>query len=231
MTNNTGSQQQGSKVAEVKGESVIGKVGGGLSWWINSLMGKPQARVPKIPVANQQPQSVNTPDASPKAGLPPVLAQKRDDSVLQDVESLKKLVGKVSGGVTSKIAPMVKGGLAGSTKAAAGLTQKMGPKFITRVLQIFFVILLCVVIVFVGIKFFASKPGDGSQAPTPTPDSSVSATPTPFVYNPPKASVYATDPEVLKLEEDINVITREVGSTVLRENDLNPPTLDFNVAF
>lgn len=55
--------------------------------------------------------------------------------------------------------------------------------------------------------------------------------PTPVEYIPSIPSVYATDPEIVKLDEDISVLDLEIAGTQLRETTLNPPSLDFNISF
>lgn len=69
------------------------------------------------------------------------------------------------------------------------------------------------------------KAGEGQEQGMAEP------TPTPVGYQLYKPSVYAGDPEILKLEEEINIFDREVSGAVLKETTLNPPTLDFNIDF
>ena len=231
---NTPNQTTASPAKEEK--SLMSKIGGGFSWWIGSLTGHPQAaKVPNIinstptqsSSATTAPVPVTTPSAStPK---PDAAAGKNEDSVLQDVVAIKNLIDKVSGGVVAKVAPGLKIGAASTSKAASGLVTRVGPSFITKVLKIFFVVLLLIVLAFVGYKLMNTAQKEEEE--TNQPGTIEDITPTPVVYNPPKASVYATDESILKLEEDINVITQEIGSIVLREGQLTPPTLDFNVNF
>ena len=46
-----------------------------------------------------------------------------------------------------------------------------------------------------------------------------------------KPSVYANDPTVIKLEETLNVLDREMATVPLTEDTLTPPVLDFNISF
>jgi hypothetical protein len=46
-----------------------------------------------------------------------------------------------------------------------------------------------------------------------------------------KPSIYADDPVILKLQEDISVLDRELSNTQIKETILEPPSLDFNVTF
>lgn len=55
--------------------------------------------------------------------------------------------------------------------------------------------------------------------------------PTGVFYEPTRPSVYAEDEQVLKMEDDLRVLDREVVSTSLKESTLNPPILDFDIDF
>jgi len=237
MTNQTDPNQQAQPNEAKKTESIGSKVSGGLSWWIGSLMGKPTAgKAPSIPqqapnrVAQTQPsQAVPAPVTTEKPQNP---APGGEDSISQDVQALRKLVGGFSSKITSKVTPVVKEGISGTSRAADSFGKKVGPKFMTKILRIFFVIIFVVIIAFVASKLFSGQGGNGGGLGNSTPTQFQSeATPTSVFYNPPKASIYASDESILKLEEDINVISREVESTVLKETQLVPPTLDFNVNF
>jgi hypothetical protein len=211
-------------------ENVMAKIGGGLSWWVGSLTGKKKSTTPAVTTVPVEPQPV-IPDAAP-APIPvgPTSIPKNEDSVLQDVDSLRKLVGKVSGNVTTKVAPVLKVGVSGTSKAANAFVEKAGPGFITKMLRIFFVLILLIVVAFVAFKLLY-KPGNNEGNNNNTTQLTNETTPTPVIYKPPQASIYAEEASVLKLEEDINVITQELGSAVLKESQLTPPTLDFNVVF
>jgi hypothetical protein len=64
--------------------------------------------------------------------------------------------------------------------------------------------------------------------PTPTPTSEASAAPVPTLFNP---SRYATDSAVLALEESVRGINRDAESLDIREYNLRPPDLDFDINF
>ena len=59
----------------------------------------------------------------------------------------------------------------------------------------------------------------------------IETTPPVVTYQPYTESIYANDPEVLRLDEDINVLGREISTTVLQDSILTPPKLDFNIKF
>jgi len=65
----------------------------------------------------------------------------------------------------------------------------------------------------------------------PLPPTVALATPTPvqeIIINP---SAYATDSEVLAIEEKLKEIEKDLIKIDLRESSLNPPVLDMNVGF
>lgn len=204
-------------------ESPVVKIIGGLSWWINSLTGKPQARKVQPPTA-QAPSAQGAQVPPPSASNIPAA----EDSVSQDIESLRKLVGKFSQGVSKSVTPAVSKGMETSSQKASSFANKVDKKFLRRILQIFFVIVFLMVAAFIGIKLFKGLPpkeGPNTAAP------STVTTPTPLTYVPFKPSIYAQDEVTLKLEQDIDVLTREISGTNIKETQLNPPALDYNVSF
>jgi len=56
-------------------------------------------------------------------------------------------------------------------------------------------------------------------------------TPTLGEIQPAPPSIYAVDEVVLQLEEDINTLDGQLSSTVLKENTLDPPKLDYDIRF
>lgn len=99
-----------------------------------------------------------------------------------------------------------------------------------------FILFLVVMFVLVGLVVSGSKlfesvgpntpligngNGEEEEGPTPTLPEVESSSP----------SIYAKDEVILKLEEDILVLDRELTITVLRESTLDPPKLDWNVKF
>lgn len=68
----------------------------------------------------------------------------------------------------------------------------------------------------------------GVISPTPTPTPEVTLSPEPTVLNP---SRYATDSAILSLEESVKGINRDADSLDIREYNLRPPDLDFDINF
>lgn len=206
-------------------ESIVTKIIGGFMWWIRSLTGKPQPKKQSAPAA---------PATAPIAGSPAPVAKpatKSDDSVSQDLAAFKKLVGQVSQKVSANVAPAIEKRAAATGVAVTKLSNSGNKGLIKKILKIFFIILILLLLVFAAIKLFSGKGGGGlGSKATPTLGPATS-TPTPIVYEPPAKSVYADDPVILKLEQDINVLTREIAGTNIKETQLNPPSLDFNVSF
>lgn len=197
-------------------ESVVSKIIGGFMWWIGSLTGKPQA--PKKQTA-----------AKPA----PTAAPAPDDPVSQDLQALKKFVGKIKQDVSKNVAPVVSKGVASTEVTAASMVNKVDKGALKKVLKIVVILLVVLIIIFAGVMMFKNLklPAGLSGGNSPTPSSAATPTPTPIVFVPPQKSIYADDPAILKLEQELNVLTREVSGTNIRENTLNPPTLDFNISF
>jgi len=76
-----------------------------------------------------------------------------------------------------------------------------------------------------GIAYFMRSDKKVTQGPPLPPVPSIP----PFQRFQP--SIYADDPVILKLQEDVNVLDRELSNTQIKETILEPPTLDFNVTF
>ena len=89
---------------------------------------------------------------------------------------------------------------------------------------IFFAVLLILVLGAILLPFLSGKSQPASSLPTPTP----SLTPTPEIANP---SFYATDSAILKIEEDVKKIEEELDSVDIKEKDLIPPALDWEIKF
>ena len=117
-----------------------------------------------------------------------------------------------------------KGVLSKAKPLAGGIIGKFSLKSLGITLGIL-VFLSLALLAFSKLPDLLKKAGEGQEQGTAEP------TPTPAGYQLYKPSVYAGDPEILKLEEEINIFDREVSGTVLKETTLNPPTLDFNIDF
>src|SRR3990172_1227013 len=192
-----------------------------ISKWINDLRGKPKGsaqnvKQPANPVPNK------TEPASLTEIKPPVEAE--EDSVAADIKNLKAFTKKIVGKTSTIIKPYEQKGGSVSSSAlskAGGLVDK---SFLRKIVRVFLILLFLLILVFVAIRLFKSTsenggvPGFGNQ-------------PTPTSYQPYIPSLYVEDPEIRQLEEDVNVLAGEISGTNIRELDLNPPVLDFNISF
>lgn len=64
-----------------------------------------------------------------------------------------------------------------------------------------------------------------------SPDSDQLPTPTPVQYVGGKPSVYASDPQILESESELDKIENLLKEIDLSESKLMPPNLDMNVSF
>jgi hypothetical protein len=176
-------------------------------------LGRP--KVPKLPN-----------EVSQKA----VAQEFQGDSVSEDIRKFKSTSSTFLSRITKVLSPFVARGAATVQLATAGTGQflkrgvlaKLPLKKILRFgLIAFFVATLVLIAIRVFKTIREEKDGNGG----------VEATPSPAVYQPYKPSLWADDPEVLRLEEDISVIDRELTETYLREDKLLPPGLDFDIRF
>ena len=131
------------------------------------------------------------------------------DSVTQDIQNLKSFVGKNKEKFLSRIFP----------------NQGIGRKFIGIFIKLTLVIIFILTVVFVATKLFKNVSQNGRI------ENGVAETPTPLYYRPFKPSLWADDPEIKRLDEEINVLEREISGTNIKESSLNPPSLDFDIDF
>lgn len=95
-----------------------------------------------------------------------------------------------------------------------------------KLLLLVFAVLFIIVIVTTIASSIATKKRQDSEKPPVLPP-----TPTPIPFQSFKPSIYADDPEVLKIEEELNILDREISTTVIKETTLNPPVVDFDINF
>ncbi len=206
--------------------------------WVNAMLGKPNpVSIPEHQVTYQTPETppsttaIQTPPVNPvEQTQTPTASQTAStggegDSIMNDMKIFKGVADKVAAKVIEVASPVVSKGLETSAEAATA-TQAFAKtdKFKKILPMILFVFVLLVVGV-VGFTVFKnlSKKADPVVVNGPTP--------TAADYYPTVPSLYADDEEVLKLEETINQLDREIAGTQLRETTLNPPVLDFNINF
>ena len=89
--------------------------------------------------------------------------------------------------------------------------------------------IVLIIIGFIGLLSFVAAyffNRDDTSIKTP-----IVVIPTTQPFRPFRPSVYADDPEILRLEEDMNVLDIELSAVPLPESILIPPTLDYNIRF
>lgn len=185
-----------------------------------------------------------------------------EDSVVKDLESFKRFTKKKAEEAEKKLKPILskvekhsdkyldeakekmqdiqaqmqekKRQNIGQTSQPVGanfpnpVRTKMSPPIKKAAIGILIVgVLLITVAIFVRMfSGSGEENGEGQITVTVTPEASID------VPVPRSNSIYATDPEVLQIEENINVLDGEMSRTLLKETRLNPPpTLDFDVKF
>lgn len=101
-------------------------------------------------------------------------------------------------------------------------------KNLKKIILLISVLSLLGFLVYFGIKLPKALLSRKGQVNIPQ---ETNRTPTAVPYTPYLPSVYADDPEILRLEEDVRVLENEVARVNIREVKLIPPRLDFNISF
>lgn len=197
-----------------------------VSGWFNSLLGKPAL------VSRPQPEESGDQESSKTKKINPTIVKpdvKEEDSVVSDIKNFKSFTKESLGKISTALKPYAKKGSEASSTVVAKAGGLVDKNFLRQLIRIFLILFFLLVLIFVGIRLFKvstnGENGDGGGG------GGVVVTPTPIDYQPYRPSIYNDDPEIKKLEEDISVLQGEMSSTNLRETDLNPPNLDFNISF
>jgi hypothetical protein len=152
------------------------------------------------------------------------------DQVAEDIKKFKSAKAKFTEKLKSNIAPNIsnKVPVVHTTKASlSSVTSKIfDPELIKRVVKIVVLVFLLLGLFYIVTRIFTIFVEDGT-------DETDGVAPTPSIgeFRPYKPSVYAEDELILKLDEDVKVIDRELSTTQLKEAILNPPNLDFDINF
>jgi hypothetical protein len=125
------------------------------------------------------------------------------------------------------LSPFAKKGTTTATGATKAVAASVDNKFIKIVVRSTIIIFFAIVLIFIAVYLFGRlKEESGGIS-----NGGVATTPSPVPFDPYKPSVYAEDPEILKLEEDIRILEMELSGTEIKEDGINPPRLDWNVNF
>ena len=177
--------------------------------WIYTLMGKTlPAEENKVAAdETQEPQEV------------------REDSVANDMKSFKEFAKKSVEKTKTVLSPFAKKSVTSATDASKVVSTSVDNKFIKILIRTFLILFFIIVLVFIAFYLFRTIQEENGVVRT----DGVSVTPVPFA--PYKPSVYAQDPEVLRLEEEINILERELARVSVKEDGINPPKLDYDISF
>lgn len=202
--------------------------------WLNMLMGKPVAK--DIPVeVKQSDQPTQSQPAAPTVTPPinPTVEEAVQDSITADFEKVQKVAQKVFKTASIKATPLVNKGKAESAVLASSAGKVIDTSFLRKAIKMLIVILVLMVIVFMAIKIFPNKiiSPAGEISPTKEEISGQTESLAPIDYHQYIDSIYATDPEVLRVEESIKVLDREINNIQYKDPALNPPSIDFDVSF
>lgn len=217
----------------------------GLSWWLSALTGKavteplagttdrvkqgiPSVQKESVSSQSKTPETTLVGQAKSQSANADQSVEMEEDSVRQDIARLKKIVGKIGGGINQKVSPVIKkGGVDAGKKSAETVSKIVNTGAMKKIITTFFVIVLIMVLIFIGMNFFKKTPGE--EITDELTSSESTPTSPPFVSY--KPSVYADDLEIIKLDEEISTLESEFASSDIKETSLNIPNLDFDVSF
>lgn len=199
--------------------------------WFNALIGRSAPiAIPEHQVtyqeqkANPQPTAVA---ASPQPQpMQPTQAPSVEDPIAKDLAVAGGFFKKLSAKVSQVTTPAINKGKEVSEEAVSTGGEFVKTDKFKKILPMILFALVLLLILGVGFYFvrgFMNRTVDPTIVEGPTP--------TLVEYIPSEPSLYVTDEEVLKLEQQISVLDREIAGVQLRETTLTPPTLDFNINF
>lgn len=138
------------------------------------------------------------------------------------------------GQVTPQPQTPVPGGLIGK-KSVREIAKSLIEKYKSSSKNVKLLVIVGIVFLFsILLLLIATLAKNGKSvevAPTPSPTPTVtSGSPLPeiAISNP---SRYASDSGILKIETDVDNLSKEMNSVDLRQSNLRVPTLDFNIKF
>lgn len=181
--------------------------------WLFALIGKPvtdgkQSGDSAVEQEVQQPQ------------------EPQEDSVTNDIKMFKQFVRNSAGKARVLLTPYAKKSTESLTTTTKTVKGSVDNKFIKITVRAFIVVFFAIILIFITTYLFGRlKEGNGNI----TQNGRI--TPTPVSFDPDKPSIYAQDPEVLRLEEEINILKGELVGVSIRESGINPPSLDYEISF
>jgi hypothetical protein len=189
-----------------------GKKKGFFANWLNSLIGKPSRQTVSV-----EPQPEGKDVLSKNADV------KEEDSVAEDIKHLKTFTHHVE----EKLNPFVKKGKEKSGKVVTSAAKVIDTKLLRLLVSILMILIFAGVVFFIASRFYKTvTEEDGGNG---VAVEQVSPTGVDYQFQDPSA--WAEDPVVKQIEQEVGTLEREVINAIIKETNLNPPTLDFNVSF
>jgi len=199
--------------------------------FLNALLGRPNpVEIPEGQVTYQG--NPTSPEAS--LGAQPHVDNSTknvspDDPLHQDLAKASSLIKTISAKLPKVALPIVPKTETPQDPQISQVSEIIKPNKVKKLIPLIIGLVILLVLVLVG--FFAYSYIAKLRAPKENPIVVTNPSPTPIEQEQTQPSIYANDPDILKLQEDINVLDREVVGAQLRESTLNAPVLDFNISF
>lgn len=221
--NNLDQKIQSPKKVEQKRVSAFN-----ISKWFSNLMGKPSTGAKEnVPQDNKVPSTTSSAELSDKtqSASTPELMPVGDDSVKEDFKKAKQIISSLVGKASEKSAPFVTSGKEKTGAAMKEVGKVVDVSFMRKLVRGLMVLLFLFVAGVLIFRFYKLTQQNGiEEVPGNTPSVTVT-------YIPYKESIYSADPDVIRLEESINTLKREVLNTKIKITTFNPPVLDFSISF
>jgi hypothetical protein len=196
--------------------------------FINALLGRPNpVEIPQGQVTYQT--GTQNPSGQP---TPPVNPVNADDPLHDDLAKATSLLKNLTAKLPKVSIPTPNTAVPQSPQdpQLAQVSELIKPNKLKKFLPA--IIGGVILLIFVLIGIFVVMPLISKiRTPKETPIVVTTPSPEPIELTPSQPSIYASDAEIIQLQEDINVLDREVVGTQLRETTLNAPVLDFNITF
>ncbi len=227
--------------------------------WLAMLSGKPVAKKPDNQSSSQFDLQQNVQKQSENPEKSTIIPQTdehqsetdfyiagenhSEDSVVEDFKAVEKLAKNVIAKV--KTAPIPRPEIskkafgvdsepvsAAKTVTNSGGSPKLSNQMLGKIIRVIVIIVLVLILVFVLLSLYRLISQRGQNpAGQNSGASQTSPSPTPVTYQSYEPSIYANDPEILQLEEDISVLDAEMFRANIGNPMIPPPNLDFNISF
>jgi hypothetical protein len=199
--------------------------------FLNALLGRPNpVEIPQGQVTYQaQNQESGIKNQAQTQTVAPV---NPDDPLHEDLTKAATLLKTITSKLPKIALPIPKSvpDLTVQDPSHAQVSELIKPNKLKKFLPAIIGGVILLVLILVGL-FVIAPIISKIRAPKINPIVVTNPSPTPIEQEQTQPSIYANDPDILKLQEDINVLDREVVGTQLRETTLNAPVLDFNITF